>query len=108
MAKSAVLPADNGAAGAGRPGGNARLIPIFAFGLSLSVFFALTYSLCILGYLVLPELAIQHSALSLFLPGFQLLSWPSFFLGLAESFAYGWYIALVFGPLYNFCALKVR
>ena len=40
------------------------------------------------------------------LPGFTWLSWPSFLLGLAESFAYGWYIALVFGPLYNFFAAR--
>ena len=36
------------------------------------------------------------------LPGFTWPSWPSFLLGLVESFAYVWYVALVFGPLYNF------
>jgi hypothetical protein len=45
---------------------------------------------------------VQHGALAIFLPGFELLSWRSYFLGLAESFAWGWYIALVFGSLYNF------
>jgi hypothetical protein len=35
------------------------------------------------------------------LPGFTWISWASFLLGLIEAFAYGWYIALVFGPLYN-------
>ncbi len=29
------------------------------------------------------------------------LTWPSFSLALAESFAYGWYVAPVFGPPYN-------
>lgn len=31
---------------------------------------------------------------------------PSFFLGLAESLAWGWYVALVFAPLYNFFAAR--
>lgn len=80
-----------------------QLIPVFRFGVALSAFFVVSFSLCVLSYLLLPELAIDHSALSLLLPGFKLLSWPSFFLGLVESFAYGWYIALVFGPIYNIC-----
>jgi hypothetical protein len=46
------------------------------------------------------------AALAIFLPGFKLLSWPTFLLGLVESFAYGWYIALTFGPLYNFFAAR--
>ncbi len=85
-----------------------HLIPVFRFGVALSMFFVVSFVLCILSYLLLPELAIEHSALSLFLPGFKLLSWPSFFLGLVESFAYGWYIALVFGPIYNICVSRFR
>jgi len=38
------------------------------------------------------------------LPGFTWINWGGFFLGLVEAFAYGWYVALVFGPLYNFFA----
>lgn len=83
-----------------------RTIPVFALGMGLSLFLAVSYVLCVIGYLALPSLPIAHSALAIFLPGFTLLSWPSFFLGLAESFGYGWYIALVFGPLYNFFATR--
>ncbi len=86
----------------------APLIPIVAFGLGLSCFFAVTYAICILGYLLIPGSFINHAVLSLFLPGFKLLDWPSFFLGLAESFAFGWYVALVFAPLYNFFAARFR
>jgi hypothetical protein len=78
-----------------------RTIPVLALGMALSMFLAISYVLCVLGYLFLPILPISHSALSIFLPGFTLLSWPSFFLGLAESFGWGWYVALIFGPLYN-------
>jgi hypothetical protein len=75
------------------------LIPVFTLGLALSLFLSISYVLCITGYLLLPGLPIQHSALAIFLPGFQLLSWKSFWLGLGESFGWGWYIALLFGPL---------
>lgn len=78
------------------------LIPVVTLGLSLSLFLSFSYVLCILGYLFLPGLPVQHSALAIFLPGFQLLSWKTFFLGLGEAFGWGWYISLVFGPLYNF------
>ena len=81
-----------------RPGA----LSIRALGLGLSLFFVISYLICIIGYLLLPGFPVQHGALSIFLPGFELLSWRSYFLGLAESFAWGWYIALVFGSLYNF------
>jgi len=82
------------------------LVPVVAFGLGLSCFFAVTYVICILGYLLIPGSFINHAVLALFLPGFKLLDWPNFALGLAESFAFGWYVALVFGPIYNFFAAR--
>jgi hypothetical protein len=94
------------AAGVPLPVYQARTVPVLALGMGLSSFLAISYVLCVLGYLFLPGLPIEHSALSIFLPGFTLLSWPSFFLGLAESFGWGWYVALVFGPLYNFFAAR--
>jgi hypothetical protein len=85
-----------------------RTIPVLAFGMSLSLFSLISYVICIIGYLLFPRLPINHAALSIFLPGFELLSWPTFLLGLVESFAYGWYIALIFGPLYNFFVTRWR
>ena len=81
----------------------ARRMPVIVFGQALSSFFILSYALCILGYLALPDFSpLSHEALSILLPGFTLLSWHTFFLGLIESFAWGWYIALTFAPIYNF------
>jgi hypothetical protein len=104
MADSKIRPVGWRAGGAAPHERSALLIPVFALGTSLSVFFAISYVACILGYLLIPTTIINHAVLSLFLPGFKLLSWPSFFLGLIESFGYGWYVALVFGPIYNFFA----
>src|SRR6266536_3307702 len=82
--------------------GAVSLQGVVTLGLSLSAFFAISYLICIAGYLLFPGVPVQHAALSIFLPGFELLNWRSFFLGLVESVLWGWYIAVVFGPLYNF------
>lgn len=76
-------------------------IPVGALGMSLSFFLAVTYVLCVLFDLWFPAQAMNPVWAPL-LPGFTWINWTSFFLGLVESLAYGWYIALVFGPLHNF------
>ncbi len=81
---------------------DARTISIITLGQALSAFFIVSYTICILGYLFLPGLPVKHEFLEIFLPGFTLLTWYSFFLGLIESFLFGWYIAVVFGAIYNF------
>ena len=78
-------------------------IPVFAFGMSSGIFLAVTYTLCVGFDLLFPGQAMYPTWLRL-LPGFTWLTWPSFLLGLVESFAYGWYVALIFGPLFNFFA----
>jgi hypothetical protein len=85
-----------------------HFIPVVALGSALSLFFALSFGLCVLSYLVAPTWPISHAMLAMMLPGFVLLSFPSFMLGLLESLAWGWYIALVFGPMYNFFAARSR
>ena len=71
--------------------------------LSLGSFFSITYVLCIVWGLLVPNsLATMSKFLSVLLPGFEWLSFGSFLLGLVESFLYGVYAAVVFAPLYNF------
>ncbi|WP_436638694.1 DUF5676 family membrane protein [Microbaculum sp. FT89] len=75
-------------------------IPVMALGMSLGLFLAITYVLCVGFDLLFPGMAMYQTWLRL-LPGFTWLTWPSFFLGLVETFAYGWFVAFVFGPLFN-------
>lgn len=82
-------------------------LPVVALGWSLSLFLAISYVLCVGFDLLFPGQAMYQTWLHL-LPGFTWLSWPSFALGLVESFSYGWYIALIFGPLYNLFATRRR
>lgn len=79
-------------------------IPIFPFGMSLSVFFAITYLACVALRLVVPDVG-NHLPWFQFLPGFD-WSPAGILLGLAESIAYGWYVALLFGSLLNFFASR--
>ena len=42
------------------------------------------------------------------LPGFKWISWQSFLLSAVESYAYGWYLTLIWVPLYNVFSAKAR
>mgnify|MGYP001770108566 CR=1 FL=1 len=70
-------------------------------GISVGLFFAITYVLCVVYDLLFPGHTMYQAWIRL-LPGFVWLTWWSFLLGLVESFLYGIYFALVFVPLYNF------
>lgn len=107
MHRSAALSEPGSRSGTPLPIGGVSRIPVFSLGMSLGSFLALTFVLCVLFDLWFPALAMNPVWAPL-LPGFTWISWTSFALGLAESFAYGWYIALVFGPLYNYFATKAR
>jgi hypothetical protein len=80
-------------------------VDLLAFGNAMSLFLAITFSLCVAFDLLFPEMAMYETWRRL-LPGFEWLSWKSFFLGLIESYGYGWYFALIFAPLYNFFLAK--
>ena len=78
-----------------------RGISLVAAGLATSAFLALTFVLCVAWDLAFPHHAMYEVWLKL-LPGFEWISWSSFFIGLSESYLYGWYIALIWVPLYNY------
>lgn len=84
-----------------------RTLPVLALGMSLSLFLVITYVLCVGFDLIFPDQA-MHASWERLLPGFTWLTWSSFVLGLVESFAYGWYVALILGPLYNFFTTRWR
>lgn len=75
-------------------------ISLTAIGHATSLLFAISFSLCVIFDLLFPEYAMYKSWYKL-LPGFEWISWKSFFIGLIESYGYGWYFALIWVPLYN-------
>lgn len=76
-------------------------VAVVPLGMSLSLFFVVTYLLCILLEVLVSAHGIQQ-LYPMFFPGFTWITWPSFFIGLFWSFVYGWYIAVTFGVIYNY------
>ena len=89
------------------PARNVSRVPVVAFSMGLGTFLVVTYLFLVLFDLWFPTQAVNRVWAPL-LPGFTWLTWPSFFLGLIEVFAYGWLVGLVFGPLYNVFAARMR
>ena len=77
-----------------------HLLPIIPMGWALSLFLVATYLVCVAFDLIFPQFA-MYEAWAPLLPGFVWLTPLSFLVGLIESALYGWYVAFVFGGLYN-------
>ena len=84
-----------------------RSVSFSAVGHATSLFLAISFVVCVAGDLVMPAHE-MHSAWERLLPGFAWLTWGSFFLGLVESYAYGWYFTLIWVPLYNVLSTRSR
>jgi len=78
-------------------------IPIAALGWSLGIFLAITFTLCVAFGLIFPSATMYQIWMPL-LPWVSWISVGSFLLGLVETLLYGWFVALIFGPLFNFFA----
>ena len=81
-----------------------RRVRIVVLGMSLGISFAISFVLCVLFYLALPDVGSGHAILTLLLPYFRFESWSGFAIGLVESFVLGWYVAVVFASTYNLCS----
>ena len=84
-----------------------RSVSFSAVGHATSLFLAISFVVCVAGDLVMPAHE-MHSAWERLLPGFAWLTRGSFFLGLVESYAYGWYFTLIWVPLYNVLSTRSR
>ncbi len=70
--------------------------------LSLGSWAAVSFAICVIWGLVMPEALHMHVLLENVLPGFKWLTWSSFLLGFFESFLFGVYAGLLYVPIYNF------
>lgn len=78
-------------------------LSLSAVGHATSLFLAITFVLCVGFDLIFPAHAMYRAWQDL-LPGFHWISWGSFLLGLVESYGYGWYLTLIWVPIYNVVA----
>lgn len=77
-------------------------LTIRPIGFALGLLLAITFVLDVIGGLLFPTFWTMYKAWGLLLPGFTWLTWGSFLYGLIVSFLSGWYIAIVFVPLFNY------
>lgn len=68
---------------------------------SLGLTTAISFVVCVLYGLSVPESLHMHLFLEQVLPGFKWLTGWGFLLGLVESLLYGVYAGLVYVPIYN-------
>lgn len=78
-----------------------RSLSMVPIGFTLSVFFAVTFILCLVAALVLPTQGMEMAFEAIF-PGFVWLTAPSVIVGLFWAVFYGWYIAVLFVPIRNY------
>lgn len=76
-------------------------LAIVPLALALGSFFVISYVLCVL-YGLFGFQQGMHRFLFELIPGFTWITWPGFFIGLVWSFLLGWYVAIIFVPLFNF------
>ncbi len=76
-------------------------LSLYVVGMTLSLVMVIYFIVCVVWDLVFPQYA-MNTAWAIYYPGFEWITWTSFFLGLVESFIYGWFTAVIFVPLYNY------
>lgn len=73
---------------------------------SLGLFGAVTFVVCVVYGLIVPEPLHMTAFLEEVLPGFRWLTPTGALIGLLESFLYGVYAGLVYTPIYNALARR--
>lgn len=68
---------------------------------ALSLLGVVTFTVCMLWDVTFPSYTMV-AVWKVLLPGFQGITWGSYFLGLVEIILYGLYTALIFVPSYNY------
>lgn len=82
-------------------------LSLVAVGHATSLLLAISFSLCVIFDLVFPEHAMYESWRQL-LPGFEWIGWKSILIGFVESYGYGWFIAIIWVPIYNVFSLQAQ
>lgn len=81
-------------------------IPVAALGMSLSLFLLIAYLISLLFLWIAPRIVANDPIVAHFVLGQDPLAWRGMALGVVRSFACGWFIALIFAPLYNVFATR--
>ena len=85
----------------------AARIPIQALAWSLGLTFAIAFTICVVFDFILPSQSMT-SFWNPLLPGVDGIDLGSYALGVVETLLYGWFVALIFGPAFNFFAERTQ
>ena len=90
------------------PDTDPRALRITVMANALATHCAISFVLCVLYGLTLGDPSVHVTVFEAVFPGFTWITWPSFFLGVAEIVIYGWYAGGLFAVLHNFYAARAR
>jgi hypothetical protein len=74
-------------------------LSVVVVGQAMSLFLSISFLLCALLAVVVPQSEIDHWFR--ILPWVAPLTWTSALVGIVETVVYGWFFAMLFVPLYN-------
>ena len=83
-----------------------KTLPFQPIAWTLAVIATVVFALDMLFGVLFPNWWVMQKAWELVLPGFTLISWGAFFLGLVESFVGGFLTAVIFVPIWNLFAAR--
>lgn len=83
-----------------------KTLPFQPIAWTLAVIAAVVFAFDMLFGVLFPNWWVMQKAWELILPGFTLISWGAFFLGLVESFIGGFLTSVIFVPIWNFFATR--
>jgi hypothetical protein len=79
-----------------------RTLHFWPIAWTLAVFASVVFTLDMLFGVLFPNWWVMQKIYEFLLPGFTLLSWGTFVLGLVESFIGGFLTSVIFVPIYNY------
>ncbi len=77
-------------------------LPFWPIAWMLATAAAVTFAVDMLLGVLFPGWRVMQKIYEDLMPGFKFLSWRTFFLGLLEAFVSGFWVAILFVPIYNY------
>lgn len=83
-----------------------KTLPFWPIAWTLAIFATVIFAFDMLLGVLYPDWWMMQKIYEFLMPGFTFISWGTFFLGLFESFVGGFWLAVLFVPIYNYFARR--
>lgn len=81
-------------------------LPLWPIAWTLATFAAVIFAFDVLLGVLFPDWWMMQKIYEVLMPGFTFISWGTFLLGLLEAFVGGFWVAVLFVPIYNYFARR--